>query len=145
MKPKTIKILYWTFNGLFALAMLFTCYDSIMVSSDQVVQPGSDGTGPGEQSIAFIHGMLGYPVYVIPFTAWMKVIGCLIILLPIRSRIKEWAYAGLSLDLLLALYSIIMALGVFPETVIMMSIYIILAATAYFFHIKKQELDGQAV
>jgi hypothetical protein len=129
MSPKTTKILYWVFNGLFALAMLFTCVDSIMV---------------GEQSIMFTHDILGYPVYIIPVTGWLKIIGCIAILIPVRSRFKEWAYAGLFLDLFLALYSIGVTIGFIAELWPLL-IYIPLAAGAYYFHVKKEKLNEQAI
>ncbi len=129
MTAKQIKILYWILNGLFAVAMLFTCIGSIMVD---------------EQSIMIIHDILGYPEYIIPLTGWMKVIGCIIILLPIRSRIKEWAYAGLFIDLFLALYSIGKAMGFSGESWPLL-IYVLLALGAYYFHVKKDQLHGQAI
>ncbi len=129
MSAKTTKILYWVFNGLFVIGMLFSSFDSIMVGPD---------------SIMFVHDMLGYPEYIIPLTGWLKVIGCIIILLPMRSRIKEWAYAGLSIDLFLALYSIGMTIGFTVESWPML-IYILLAAGAYYFHVKKDKLYGKAI
>lgn len=129
MTPKAIKIFYWVFNVLFAVGMLFTCIDSIMV---------------GPNSIMFIHDIMGYPEYIIPLSGWMKVVGCIIILLPIRSRIKEWAYAGLCIDLFLALYSIGKTIGFSIESW-PMAIYILLAAGAYYFHIKKENLHGKVI
>jgi hypothetical protein len=126
MSPKTTKILYWTFNVLFAIAMLFTCIDSIMV---------------GPNSVMFIHDLLGYPEYIIPLTGWLKVIGIIIILLPIKTRFKEWAYAGLCIDLFLALYSMGKTIGFNAQSWPML-IYVILAAGAYYFYIKKQKLDA---
>lgn len=129
MTAKTTKILYWVFNGLFALAMLASSIGSIMHEKN---------------TVAMIRDLMGYPEYIIPVTGWLKVIGCIIILLPIRSRIKEWAYAGLFIDLFLALYSIGMTMGFAVDSWPML-IYILLAAGAYFFHIKKDNLHGQAI
>ena len=129
MTPKTTKILYWILNGLFAVAMLFTCIDSIAV---------------GEQSVQIIHGVMGYPEYIIPLTGWMKVIGIVVILLPVKTRFKEWAYAGLCIDIFLAIYSIGKSVGLTAESWPML-IYVLLAVGAYYFHVKKEKLDGQAV
>jgi hypothetical protein len=128
MSPKAVKISYWVFNALFAVAMLFSSIDSIMV---------------GPNSVMFIHDIMGYPEYIIPLTGWLKVIGCILILLPVFPRLKEWAYAGLFIDLFLALYSMGMAMGFSVDSWPML-IYILLAAGAYFFHIKKQQADGKA-
>ena len=129
MSPKTVKILYWVFNALFAAAMLASSIDSIMVGPD---------------SVMFIHDVMGYPEYIIPLTGWLKVIGCIIILLPIRSRIKEWAYAGLCIDLFLALYSIGYTMGFGADSWPLL-IYVVLAAGAYFFHVKKQQYNGKTI
>lgn len=126
MSQKTTKILYWIFNGLFAVGMLFSSFGSI------VREPNS---------MMFIHDLMGYPEYIIPLTGWLKVVGCIVILIPIRSRIKEWAYAGLCIDLFLALYSIGKTIGFSMESWPML-IYILLAAGAYYFHIKKEKLNG---
>lgn len=129
MSPKAVKISYWVFNALFATAMLFSSIDSIMV---------------GPNSVMFIHDIMGYPEYIIPVTGWLKVIGCIIILAPVPARMKEWAYAGLFIDLFLALYSMGAAIGFSAESWPML-IYILLAGGAYFFHIRKQQADGKAI
>lgn len=130
MSTKTTKILYWIFNGLFALAMVFTSIGSITMEPETTM---------------IIRDMLGYPEYIIPVTGWLKIIGCVIILAPVYPRLKEWAYAGLGIDLFLAFYSIGKTMGMNMQTVIMLVIYVALAVTAYFFHVKKQKTDGQAV
>jgi hypothetical protein len=129
MSAKTTKILYWVFNGLFALGMLFSSFDSIM---------------EGPNSVMFIHDIMGYPEYIIPLTGWLKVIGCVIILQPAFPRLKEWAYAGLFLDLFLALYSMGITIGFTIESWPML-IYILLATGAYYTHVKKQKLNEQAI
>lgn len=129
MSSKTTKILYWVFNGLFVLAMLASSIGSIMHE---------------KVTVTMIHDLMGYPEYIIPVTGWLKVIGCVLILIPVFPRLKEWAYAGLCIDLFLALYSIGMTMGFTVESWPML-IYILLAAGAYYLHIKKQKHDGQAV
>ena len=90
MSPKKINILYWVFTILFSALMLFSSWESILVT---------------DNSIQLIHGMLGYPEYFIPFTGWAKLLGAIAILVPGFRRIKEWAYAGLFFDLVAAVYS----------------------------------------
>ena len=94
MKPKTIKILYWVFTILFAGLMIFSSWESLLVT---------------QQAKDIIGGWLGYPEYIIPFTGWAKVIGSIVILIPGLKAIKEWAYAGLFFDLIAATYSIVAA------------------------------------
>lgn len=129
MSAKTTKILFWVFNALFAVGMVFSSVGSITSEPN---------------TFMFIRDLLGYPEYIIPLTGWLKIVGCIIILVPIRSRIKEWAYAGLCIDLFLALYSIGVTMGFSLESW-PMAIYILLAGGAYYFHIQKEKYNGKVV
>ena len=42
---------------------------------------------------------LNLPAYLLPFLGTAKLLGCLTLLLPKYSRLKEWVYAGLTFDL----------------------------------------------
>lgn len=48
---------------------------------------------------------LGYPTYLLPFIGIAKILGVIAVLVPGFPRLKEWAYAGLTFDLIGALYS----------------------------------------
>jgi uncharacterized membrane protein YphA (DoxX/SURF4 family) len=48
---------------------------------------------------------LGYPAYLQQFLGVAKLLGGAVILLPRLPRLKEWAYAGMTFDLLGATYS----------------------------------------
>jgi uncharacterized membrane protein YphA (DoxX/SURF4 family) len=48
---------------------------------------------------------LGYPAYVLTLLGILKVLGGLAILAPGLPRLKEWAYAGISIDLIGAAFS----------------------------------------
>jgi hypothetical protein len=118
---KKIKILYWVFTGLFAAMMFMSAIPDIL--SNPIAVKG-------------MHGDLGYPLYFIPFIGVAKALGVVAILVPGYPRIKEWAYAGLTFDLLGATYSIISAgqpLGSFVFMVIPLTI----AALSYTFYHKK--------
>jgi hypothetical protein len=52
-----------------------------------------------------IFGHLGYPPYLLPFLGAAKAAGVAAVLFPVGARLKEWAFAGLTLDLVGALYS----------------------------------------
>lgn len=88
---KKTKIIYWICTGLFAFAMLGSAIPDILVVPTAV-------QGFKE---------LGMPVYLIPFLGVAKALGVLAILVPGYPRIKEWAYAGLTFDLLGATYAVI--------------------------------------
>jgi uncharacterized membrane protein YphA (DoxX/SURF4 family) len=91
---KTI-VIYWIFTGLLAALMLASSIPNIMSSAD---------------SIEFMSKHMGYPVYLIPFIGVAKLLGVIALLVPGFPKIKEWAYAGFTFDLLGAMYSFI-ALG----------------------------------
>lgn len=121
---KKTKIIYWILTSLFALLMLASAIPDIF--SDPIAVKG-------------MHEELGYPLYFIPFIGVAKVLGALAILLPIRSSIKEWAYAGLFFDLIGATYSIAAA-GKPVSDWIFMVLPIILGISSYVFYHKKLKL-----
>jgi hypothetical protein len=54
---------------------------------------------------AAVFHRLGYPAYLLPFLGTAKTLGVLVVIVPGVARLKEWAFAGLTFDLLGALYS----------------------------------------
>ena len=125
MKPKTINILYWVFTILFAAAMIFSSYGSIIVNQD---------------AKTLIHDQLGYPEYFIPFTGYAKLIGSIIILIPGLKTIKEWAYAGLFFDLIAAVYSGIALSGTVDPMMSFMLVWFVPGILSYYFWKKKMKL-----
>ena len=122
MKPKTVNILYWAFTILFGGLMAFSAIPNILSNDD---------------SIKFLHDMLGYPVYFIPFIGTAKLLGVIALLIPGLKKIKEWAYAGLFFDLAGAVYSgIAVAKGVDPKMLFML-LWIIPGILSYIFWNKK--------
>jgi hypothetical protein len=90
---KRDNIIYWIFTGLFAAFMFFTAIGDVIVN---------------EEAVKFMNGMLGYPVYLLPFLGVAKILGAIAIVIPGFPRLKEWAYAGLAFDLIGAAYSVAM-------------------------------------
>ncbi|MDB5255955.1 MAG: DoxX family protein [Chitinophagaceae bacterium] len=84
MKPKTIKILYWIVTILFCAAMLMDGIAGLMR-----VQEGKEGLAH-----------LGYPEYLMSIVGIAKVLGVLAILQTKFKTIKEWAYAGFTINFL---------------------------------------------
>lgn len=100
MTAKITNLLYWIFTILFAGLMILSAVPNALNT---------------EESQEIIHGMLGYPVYIIPFIGFAKIIGSIVILIPGLKKTKEWGYAGLFFDLAGAVYSgIAVAGGVDP-------------------------------
>jgi hypothetical protein len=125
MKPKTVNTLYWVFTIVFSALMLFSAWSSILVNED---------------SVKLIHDMLGYPEYFIPFTGWAKLIGVIVLLIPGFSRIKEWAYAGLFLDLIAAVYSGIAVAKAFDPLMLTMLVWFVPGVLSYVYWHKKIKL-----
>ena len=125
MKPKTVNILYWVFTILFAGLMIFSSWGSIIVNED---------------SKTLIHEQLGYPIYFIPFTGWAKLIGSIIILIPVLKTIKEWAYAGLFFDLIAVVYSSLALAGKFDPMMAFMLVWFVPGVLSYYYWKRKMRL-----
>ncbi|MBC7488282.1 MAG: DoxX family protein [Cytophagaceae bacterium] len=82
MNSKTINILYWIITGLFCAAMLLDAIGGLMRSE--------------EGKVALAH--LGYPEYLMSIVGIAKVLGVLAILQTKFNVIKEWAYAGFTIN-----------------------------------------------
>src|SRR6476661_8884581 len=82
---KTTNILYWTTTGIMAVMMALAAYSYI---TQPAVQQG------------FHH--LGFPDYFRIELAIAKLIGAVLLLAPVASRVKEWAYAGFGITFISA-------------------------------------------
>ena len=78
------KIAYWLTTGLFALAL------------------GASGLIELSRAPQMVEGFqhLGYPLYLLTILGVAKLLGVAALLYPRFPRLKEWAYAGFSFDLL---------------------------------------------
>ncbi|WP_184549669.1 DoxX family protein [Mucilaginibacter sp. FT3.2] len=74
---KAFKITYWITTSIIALMMTYSAVAYL--------------TKP-EMTQAFHH--LGFPDYFRVELAVAKVIGAILLLIPVSSKVKEWAYAG---------------------------------------------------
>jgi len=118
---KKTKIFYWIFTSLFAFIMLGSAIPDIF--SHPVAIEGFK--------------QMGYPAYLLPFIGIAKLLGVVAILVPGFPRIKEWAYAGLVIDLVGATYSII-SVGEPASAWGFMALPLFLAAGSYIFYHKKE-------
>ena len=84
MKPKTVRIIYWIVTILFSLFMLFSGVVEIMQ------------TGQAKE----IMKHLGYPMYVNTIIGAAKILGAIAILQWKFRTVKEWAYAGFTIDII---------------------------------------------
>jgi hypothetical protein len=79
---KTTTAVYWVVTGLFCLQMGFTAYAQLRLP--QVAD-------------AFKH--LGFPPYFRVELSLAKMLGVVLLLVPVPPRLKEWAYAGFAIDI----------------------------------------------
>ena len=122
MTTKTSNLVYWSSTIIFSALMIFSAVG---------------GLQPTQQAIQLIHDKLGYPVYFIQFISIAKLLGVIIILIPGRGRIKDWAYAGLFFDLAGAIYSGIASSGKFDPLMLTMLVWIVPGILSYYFWLKK--------
>jgi hypothetical protein len=127
---KKTKILYWVFTVLFCALMLFSAIPNIMSTPE---------------SIDFVSGKLGFPAYFIPFIGVAKFLGVVGILVPGFPRIKEWAYAGLTYDLLGATYSVYAVSTSLSEGIPMLFMLLLPAGSYFFYHRKLKERKTEEV
>jgi len=85
MNTKTIKIIYWISTALVSVMMIFSAYSYF--ANPEVIQ-------------GFQH--LGFPDYLRIELAIAKILGAIILLVPIKGAVKEWAYAGFAITFISA-------------------------------------------
>jgi uncharacterized membrane protein YphA (DoxX/SURF4 family) len=116
MKRETT--VYWIVTVLFALLMLASAIPDVLRVP---------------QAIDMVEKHLGYPPYFLAYLGVAKVLGAITVLLPGVPRLKEWAFAGLTFDLISAIYSAI-AVGDPPAMWAPILVALALLAAAYVLH-----------
>jgi hypothetical protein len=79
---RAMTIAFWIITALFCLQMTFTAYAELRLP---------------QVAAAFTH--LGFPAYFRVELSWAKLVGVALVLAPVPSRWKEWAYAGFAIDI----------------------------------------------
>src|SRR5437764_12763619 len=79
---KGIVIGFWIVTAVLCLEIGFTAYAQLRLA---------------QVSEAFTH--LGFPAYFRVELSWAKLLAVVLLLAPVPPRLKEWAYAGLAVDL----------------------------------------------
>jgi hypothetical protein len=116
------RTLYWTVTGMTAAFMGFASVPDLL----QIPQAVS----------IFMH--LGYPTYLLLFLGTAKMLGLVAILVPSLGRLREWAFAGLTFDLLGALYSHL-SVGDSPAAWIPAVIGLFMVGTSYLLYRRQWE------
>jgi hypothetical protein len=125
---KKLKIFYWIFTGIMAAMLGIGAVFNAMSSPESVE--------------VFKH--IGYPEYLVSFLGVAKLLGIIAILIPGFPRIKEWAYAGLTYDIIGAMYSHI-AIGAPAKEWAPLFIILFIIAGSYIFHHKIQSAKVDAI
>ncbi|MBI3518852.1 MAG: DoxX family protein [Bacteroidetes bacterium] len=86
---KKTTTLYWIFTGLLIPAIGIGSIPGVISSPDSVK----------------IFTELGYPAYLVPFVSVARILALVVIFIPKFPRLKEWAYAGIVFDIVVAIYS----------------------------------------
>jgi hypothetical protein len=89
MTPRTLRILYWVFTLIFVLPQTWSA-----------VQMLSEAPRMTQTIVG-----LGYPIYVMKILGVAKLAGAAAILFGRFPRLKEWAYAGFTFDVIGAFFS----------------------------------------
>ncbi|MCR2805591.1 DoxX family protein [Paenibacillus soyae] len=92
---KKIKIAYWIVTACTLIGFAISAFNEITHSPKTF-------TGTTE--------LLGYPAYFLTLLGVAKIIGIIVLLVPRYYRLKEWAYAGFTIDCISAFWSM-MAVG----------------------------------
>lgn len=123
---KKTNLLYWIFTGLFAAFMMMSAIPDILVM-DLAVKGFAE---------------MGLPACLVPFLGVAKALGVVAILIPGFPRLKEWAYAGLIIDLVGAIYLIICC-GKSAENWAPVFLPVLLGVLSYVFYHKRLKLKQQ--
>ena len=111
---KATTIGYWIVTSLFCLQIGFTAYAQLRLP---------------QVSEMFTH--LGFPAYFRVELSWAKLLGVVLLLLPVPARLKEWAYAGFYITLSSALIAHF-SLGDGPEVWGWAAVTLVLWGLSYF-------------
>lgn len=118
MSKKTINIIYWISTGLILAMMLFSAVSAFIENPEG----------------AKMMEAIGYRPYVFHLLAVAKVLGTIAILIPGYPRLKEWAYAGFTFDLVGATYSFYASGFAIKDWAFMVVLLAILACSYIFYH-----------
>lgn len=117
---KATKITYWIFTILLIVLMLFSAFSSLHQNPDGIA----------------MMKQLGYPYSVLTLLSVAKILGVIAILVPGFPRLKEWAYAGFTFDLVGAIYASLAAGYTIGQTAPIVVGLVIVFGSYIFYHKK---------
>jgi hypothetical protein len=123
---KKVNIYYWICTGILIPALGIGSILGI-ISHPASVEP-------------FTH--LGYPAYLAPFFGVARILGLIAIVSPGYPRLKEWAYAGLTYDIIGAIYSQITTGEPFTSLLFPIQALFFLSCSYFLYHKKLNLANG---
>jgi hypothetical protein len=124
---KRNKIIFWILTGLLIPAFGYGSVTAVL----------------GDPKSVEVFTSLGYPAYLSPFLGIARIMALIAIFTPKFPRLKEWAYAGLAFDVIVATYSLI-ATGIpFAYAIFPIIALCIVLGSYYFYHKRLKELVVQ--
>ncbi|MBD0382584.1 DoxX family protein [Paenibacillus sedimenti] len=87
---KNIKITYWIITVCTLIGFAISAFNEIAHSPKTFMETTQ---------------LLGYPAYFLTLLGVAKIMGIIVLLVPKYYRLKEWAYAGLTIDCIAAFWS----------------------------------------
>ncbi len=112
------NIVYWITTVLVCFLMAFSGYNDLIKNPE------------------FVASMkhLGYPEYIMAFLGVAKFAAVIVLLIPFKSRLKDWAYAGVAIDLAGAAFSHY-SVG---DSVLLPLLALVVTLTSYYFYCNKK-------
>ncbi|MNH97286.1 hypothetical protein D3C81_1789460 [compost metagenome] len=90
MKMRKIQIAYWIITACTLIGFLLSAVNELIRSPETLISTTQ---------------LLGYPAYFLTLLGVAKIIGILVLVIPKYFRLKEWAYAGFTIDCISAFWS----------------------------------------
>jgi uncharacterized membrane protein YphA (DoxX/SURF4 family) len=126
---KKDKIIYWIFTVLLILLMLSSAIGSFF---------------PNPKGVEMMKH-IGYPFNVLTLLSIAKILGIITILVPGFPRLKEWAYAGFTFDLLGAFYAGMRAGDPLSQWAPVLIGFVFIFGSYYYYHkINRQKFSGNS-
>jgi len=117
------KVIFWVATLWLSSGMLATgVLQLFKMKAEGAVSP------PGAEGIAH----LGYPLYFLTILGIWKILGVLVVLVPRRPLVKEWAYAGFFFTMSGAIFSHV-AVGDPPKEVFPSLLLLVLTVVSWYF------------
>lgn len=130
MSPKTLRATFWISTVLFVVPLAWSAVQ-YLVEAPKMVETMTTH--------------LGYPLYFTKILAVAKIAGVMALVAPFNRRIKEWAYAGFTFDLLGASASHLLSRDGLLVASVPLAFLGVLAVSYFSWHKRWRAVDDEPV